>query len=107
MTSEETDMAAEISAMREVMASGFAGVHTEMSAMRADMDERFAGVDGRLDSVDGRLDSVDGRLDSVDDNVAQVRSDVRAMRIMLGDVKLDTGVLIDAVADINKRAAGT
>ena len=86
-------MAAEISAMREVMASGFAGVHTEMSAMRADMDERFAGVDGRLDSVD--------------DNVAQVRSDVRAMRIMLGDVKLDTGVLIDAVADINKRAAGT
>ena len=93
-------MAAEISAMREVMASGFAGVHTEMSAMRADMDERFAGVDGRLDSVDGRLDSVD-------DNVAQVRSDVRAMRIMLGDVKLDTGVLIDAVADINKRAAGT
>ena len=30
---------------------------------------------------------------------------MRAMRIMLGDVQPDTGVLIDAVADIDKRAA--
>ncbi len=34
-------------------------------------------------------------------DVTHVQVDVRAMRIMLGDVKLDTGVLIDAVADIN------
>ena len=54
----------------------------------------------RLDKSDGRFDRMDGRFDKVDRELGQIKT-------TLGVIKIETSALIDAVADINSRTAGS
>ncbi|WP_420445079.1 hypothetical protein [Candidatus Poriferisodalis sp.] len=54
-------------------------------------------MEGRLNQ---RLDKSDGRFDKVDRELGQIKT-------TLGVIKIETSALIDAVADINSRTAGS
>ena len=67
------------------------------------LTEMFGQIGDRFDGMELRFDRVDGRLDKLESDVGQLKTDVRRLEGKVDQVVRENGVLIDAVADINRR----
>jgi hypothetical protein len=72
-------------------------VHSEVTGLRGEMNDRFAAVDARFTGVDKRFNSVDERFDAVEDRFNEVdeRFDGVDRRFDALDAKIDT--IIDEI----------
>lgn len=52
------------------------GVHKDLLAFRARVEQRFEKVDGRLEKIEGRLDRGDSRLDRIEKSVRILRENM-------------------------------